>query len=40
MKDILEYKKEIFLYIQAYYRWFIKNKSFDVFPVFEIKGGN
>ena len=40
MKDILEYKKEIFLYIQAYYRWFIKNKSFDAFPTFKINGEN
>jgi CRISPR-associated protein Cas1 len=39
MKDILEHKKEIFLYIQSYYRWFIKDKPQDQFPVFTIAGG-
>lgn len=39
MKDILEYKEEIFLYIQAYYRWFMKDKNLKDFPVFRIKGG-
>ena len=36
MKDILKYKKEIFLYIQGYYRWFIKNKPLEQFPKFNI----
>ena len=40
MKDILEHKKEIFLYIQAYYRWFIKDKPFEDFPIFKINGEN
>ena len=40
MKDILFHKKEIFLYIQAYYRWFMKNKSLNEFPVFNISGGD
>lgn len=39
MKDILEYKEDIFLYIQTYYRWFMKDKELKEFPVFRIKGG-
>lgn len=38
MKDILEYKKEIFLYIQTYYRCFMKDRFFQDFPIFQIKG--
>lgn len=40
VKDILDHKEEIFLYIQAYYRWFMKNKHIGEFPVFQIKGGD
>lgn len=39
VKDILEQKAEIFLFIQAYYRWFMKNKHIGEFPVFKIRGG-
>jgi CRISPR-associated protein Cas1 len=34
---IMEYKEELFLYIQGYYRAFMKNKNADEFPVFTIK---
>ena len=36
VKDILKYKEDIFLYIQSYYRWFMKNKPIEQFPVFSI----
>ena len=36
MKDILSYKSEIFLWIQQYYRWFMKDKHITQFPKFEI----
>ena len=36
MKDILEYKDEIFVYIQKYYRFFMKMKSVEQFPSFEL----
>ena len=36
MKDILEYKDEIFVYIQKYYRFFMKMKSVSEFPQFNI----
>lgn len=38
LKDILKYKEDIFLYIQNYYRWFMKDKPLEQFPVFRIKG--
>jgi CRISP-associated protein Cas1 len=38
VKDILKYKENIFLYIQSYYRWFMKNKSIQQFPIFTING--
>lgn len=38
MKNILAYKEEIFLYIQTYYRWFMKDKPANAFPVFRIYG--
>lgn len=37
VKDILKYKANIFIYIQSYYRWFMKNKPIEKFPVFKIK---
>lgn len=40
MKDILDRKKEIFYFIQNYYRWFIKEKPADLFPVFSITKGD
>lgn len=36
MQAILEYKEDIFLYIQNYYRYFMKRKSAAEFPVFEL----
>lgn len=36
MKDILAEKENIFIYVQQYYRWFIKNKAYDDFPVFNL----
>jgi CRISP-associated protein Cas1 len=36
LKEILENKEEIFLYIQKYYRAFIKEKNIDEYPVFEL----
>ncbi len=37
MGTILEYKEDIFKYIQSYYRAFMKMKPIDEFPVFEYK---
>ena len=34
MQDILDRKEEIFLYVQSYYRWLIKGKEDEDFPVF------
>lgn len=36
LKAILEYKEELFLYIQGYYRKFMKNAECSEFPVFEV----
>jgi CRISP-associated protein Cas1 len=36
LKAILEYKLEIFLYCQKYYRSFIRQKSIDSYPTFNI----
>lgn len=36
MNSILEYKDDIFLYIQQYYRFFMKRKSVSEIPVFII----
>lgn len=33
---LIKYKSEIFLYIQAYYRAFMQNKSFKYYPQFKI----
>ena len=38
-KDILQFKEDIFLFIQSYYRWLMKNKPIEDFPVFKIKEG-
>lgn len=40
VKDILEYKEDIFLFIQQYYRWFMKDKELKHFPVFKLEGKN
>jgi CRISP-associated protein Cas1 len=37
VKALLEYKEDIFLYIQAYYRWIMKDKDIKEFPVFYIQ---
>lgn len=36
MQAILEYKDDIFLYIQSYYRYFMKKKSISEFPIFRL----
>ena len=40
LKEILKYKEDIFLYIQSYYRCFIKERSLSSYPVFYIKSDN
>jgi len=37
LKEILQYKEKIFLYIQAYYRSFIKEKEINEYPYFTIE---
>ena len=34
MKAILEYKDDIFLYVQQYYRYFMKRRSVEEIPIF------
>ena len=36
LKDILQYKEEMFLWVQSYYRWFMKDRPMNQFPKFEI----
>lgn len=36
MEEILDHKQDIFLYIRAYYRAFMKEKSKDLFPVYDM----
>ena len=36
LKEILTYKEEIFLYIQSYYRSFVKERKIESFPVFNL----
>lgn len=36
MAAILDYKDDIFLYIQRYYRFFMKRKSVEQLPTFEL----
>lgn len=36
LEGILEYKTEIFLYVQGYYRSFMKHKTIEEFPVFQL----
>lgn len=38
LKAILEYKNELFLYVQGYYRAFMKQKTVSEFPVIVYKG--
>lgn len=35
---LLEYKNEMFLYIQNYYRAFVRQKAIELFPVFHMEG--
>ena len=37
LKGILEYKADIFLYCQQYYRYFIREKPIEEYPYFEFK---
>ena len=37
IKAILEYREEIFMYIQGFYRAFMKQKSFCEYPMFEYR---
>lgn len=36
LEGILEYKIEIFLYVQGYYRSFMKHKAIEEFPIFRL----
>ena len=38
LKEILEYKEEIFLYVQGYYRAVMKQKPVREYPVFQYRG--
>ena len=38
IKAILEYKNEIFIYIQSYYRAFMREKAPEEFPIFDLEG--
>lgn len=38
IKAIMEYKNEIFIYIQSYYRAFMRKKSPEEFPIFDLEG--
>jgi len=35
-KDILEEKQKLFLFVQTYYRWFVRDKPMEQFPVYQI----
>lgn len=37
LEGLMEYKREIFLYVQSYYRAFVQEKNIKDFPVFYIK---
>lgn len=39
LKDILEEKEHIFRFCQAYYRWFVREKTIVQFPIYEIGNG-
>ena len=40
LEAIMEYKSEIFIYLQSYYRAFIRNKPVAEFPVFDLSEDN
>lgn len=35
LKEIIKYKSQIFIFIQQYYRWFMKEKEIEYFPKVE-----
>ena len=37
MEAILEYKMDIFYYIQSYYRCFMKGKDYSEYPVYDME---
>ena len=37
VQEILKYKEPIFLYVQDYYRAFMRNKPIEEFPIFNIQ---
>lgn len=37
LKSVLDHKQQIFLYIQAYYRAFIRQKPIEEYPVFDLE---
>lgn len=37
LESIMKYKKDIFLYVQSYYRAFMQNKPIDQYPEFHIR---
>lgn len=39
IKGIMEYKNEIFIYLQSYYRAFMRNKNASDFPIFDMEEG-
>lgn len=36
LEAIMEYKNEIFIYLQSYYRAFMRNKAAEDYPVFDM----
>lgn len=38
LKDILQEKEALFLFVQGYYRWFVRDRPIEMFPQFQIKG--
>lgn len=40
VEEIVKYKMDIFNYVQAYYRWFIKEKKVEDFPFARLVGGD
>lgn len=40
MKDLLEHRENIFLYIRGYYRSFMKDINPDLFPQFILRDKN
>ena len=40
IKPLMEHKEEIYMYVQSYYRCFMRGKSIDQYPVFYLGGFN